>query len=183
MKPRGWRTALPLRATKREGTAGLRRTTRGSRAHVQGVGLDAKKETPAPSRRGSVRGRRAAWPSRGASRMARKVLPVKRLLLLLILVFLPFSAFGQTDVLTHRNDNMRTGQNTSESVLTPSSVNSTAFGKLLSLPTDGYVYAQPLYKSNVLIPAKGLRNVLFVATEHDSVYAFDANGVTTTPLW
>jgi hypothetical protein len=108
---------------------------------------------------------------------------VKRLLLLIILVFLPFSAFGQTDVLTHHNDNMRTGQNTSESVLTPSSVNSTAFGKLLSLPTDGYVYAQPLYKSNVLIPGQGLRNVLFVATEHDSVYAFDADGVTTTPLW
>jgi hypothetical protein len=108
---------------------------------------------------------------------------LKRLLLLLILVFLPFSAFGQTDVLTHRNDNMRTGQKASESVLTPSNVNSTAFGKLFSLPTDGYVYAQPLYKSNVLIPGQGLRNVLFVATEHDSVYAFDANGRTTTPLW
>src|ERR1700674_2068670 len=154
MRPQGWKTALPIRATKRQGSAGLRKTTRGSRARVQAVGLDAKKG-----------------------------FPVKRLLLLLILVFRPFSAFGQTDVLTHRNDNMRTGQNTSESVLTPSSVNSTAFGKLLSLPTDGYVYAQPLYKSNVLIPAKGLRNVLFVATEHDSVYAFDANGVTTTPLW
>jgi len=92
------------------------------------------------------------------------------------------SASGQSDVLTHRNDNMRTGQNTSETILTASNVNSATFGKLFSLPTDGYVYAQPLYKSNVLIAGK-THNVLFVATEHDSVYAFDADGQSSLPLW
>ncbi len=108
---------------------------------------------------------------------------MRKILLLLMLLFSVLSASGQTDVLTHRNDNMRTGQNTSETILTPSNVNSTTFGKLFSLSTDGYVYAQPLYKSNVLIPGQGTHNVLFVATEHDSVYAFDADGKSSTPLW
>ena len=90
------------------------------------------------------------------------------------------------NVWTYRNDNARTGQNLKETLLTPGSVKSDLFGKLASLPVDGYVYAQPLYLSGIHIPNKGVRNVVYVATEHDSVYAFDADvsvGVTAVPLW
>jgi hypothetical protein len=86
-------------------------------------------------------------------------------------------------VFTQRYDNSRTGENTQEVFLTPANVNSSQFGKLFSLPVDGQVYAQPLYMEDVSIPAQGVRNVVFVATEHDSVYAFDAEGQSTTPLW
>jgi hypothetical protein len=79
------------------------------------------------------------------------------------------------DVLTYHFDNALDGQNTAETTLTPSNVNSTSFGKLFTLPTDGYVYAQPLLKTGVII-AGVPHDVLFVATEHDSVYAFDAQG-------
>jgi len=86
-------------------------------------------------------------------------------------------------VYTQRYDNGRTGQNTQEVYLTTSSVTENRFGKLFSLPVDGYVYAQPLYMQNITIPNQGAHNVVFVATEHDSVYAFDADGESTTPLW
>ena len=120
------------------------------------------------------------WHPSGTARQR----PFMSKILSLLMFFFPvLSASGQTDVLTYRNDNMRTGQNTSETILTPSNVNLATFGKLFSLSTDGYVYAQPLYKSNVLIPGQGIHNVLFVATEHDSVYAFDADGLTSIPLW
>jgi len=68
-------------------------------------------------------------------------------------------------------------------VLTPDNVNSTQFGKLSTLPVDGNVYAQPLYVENVLIPERGYHNIVFVATEHDSVYAFDADNPGPVPLW
>jgi len=86
-----------------------------------------------------------------------------------------------TDVLTYHNDNGRTGQQLHEEILTPANVNPAHFGKLWLLDVDGKVDAQPLYAAGVPIPGKGLGNVLFVATEHDSVYAFDADS--TNVFW
>src|SRR5882757_10125113 len=79
------------------------------------------------------------------------------------------------DVLTWHNDNARTGQNPDERLLTLQNVNSKTFGKLFTIQVDGKVDAQPLYVANLRIANEGLRNVLFVATEHDSLYAFDAD--------
>jgi outer membrane protein assembly factor BamB len=84
-------------------------------------------------------------------------------------------------VLTWHNDNTRTGRNTSETALTIKNVNSSTFGKLFVIPTDGLVDAQPLYAPNVSIPGNGTHNVLFVASEHGTVYGFDADNGTT--LW
>ncbi len=85
------------------------------------------------------------------------------------------SATAQVSVTTYHNDNSRTGQNTQETSLTTGNVNSTQFGKLFSTTVDGYVYAQPLYVPNVQNIAGGTHNVLYVATEHDSIYAIDAD--------
>ena len=102
-----------------------------------------------------------------------------RLVLCALLVTLALRA----QVLTSQYDNARTGANNHETTLTPANVNSKQFGKVFSLRVDGDVYAQPLYVPSVPIPGKGTHNVLYVATEHDSVYAFDADGRTAEPLW
>lgn len=88
----------------------------------------------------------------------------------------PISA--QVNVLTWHNDNARTGQNLQETRLTPANVNSATFGKLFTLSVDGLVDAQPLYVSSVMLPGLGTRNTLFVVTENDSAYAFDADNGT-----
>ena len=94
---------------------------------------------------------------------------------------LPRWAYAQ--VLTSQYDNARSGCTQRETALTPRNVNARQFGKLFSMPVDGSIYAQPLYVPRLEIPAKGVHNVIFVATEHDSVYAFDADGGSTEPLW
>ncbi len=91
------------------------------------------------------------------------------------------TAVSTVDVLTYHNDGARTGQNLNETILDSSNVNVSSFGKLLELTVDGKVDGQPLIKTQVHIPGNGIHNVLYVVTEHDSVYAFDADDGTT--LW
>jgi hypothetical protein len=88
---------------------------------------------------------------------------------------------ASTDVLTYHNDIARTGQNLTETTLTPSSVNSANFGRLGFYPVDGLVDAEPLYASNVAVSGNGTHNLLIVPTEHGSVYAFDTDSGTT--IW
>lgn len=86
-------------------------------------------------------------------------------------------------VFIHHNDNFQTGQNTNEIALNPTDVNQATFGKLLSYPIDGISFASPLYAASVNVPGSGYHNLVFVVTEHDSVYAFDADGLTNNPVW
>ncbi len=91
------------------------------------------------------------------------------------------SRASSQNVLTYHYNNARTGLNAAETTLTLDNVNSTTFGKLFTLRVDGKVDAQPLYLSAVPIPNHGTHNLLIVATEHDSVYAFDAD--TGAQIW
>ena len=101
-----------------------------------------------------------------------------------------FPGFAQQNVLTYHNDNQRTGQNLNESILTPANVNQSQFGQFFSYNVDGWIVGQPLYMQNVTITNQGnnlgAHNVIYVATLHDSVYAFDADSGSANggaPLW
>ncbi len=102
---------------------------------------------------------------------------------LLLCFLLAATPSQKTKITTSQYDNARTGANLEETVLTPSNVNARQFGKLFSYSVDGDAYAQPLYLPNVNVSGKGVHNLLLVATEADTVYAFDATGETREPLW
>jgi hypothetical protein len=94
-----------------------------------------------------------------------------------------YAAASNSAVLTYKSDNFRTGQYPNETILNTGNVNSIHFGKHVSYPVDGQVYAQPLFVPNLTING-GTHNVAFVSTEHDSVYAFDADKKSAVgPLW
>jgi hypothetical protein len=105
-------------------------------------------------------------------------------LLLVVLALLLQPDRGEVGVLTQHNDNNRTGANLNETVLNTSNVNANQFGKLFSRSVDGQIYAQPLCVPNVSIPNQGTHNVVYVATMHNGVYAFDADDPeASAPLW
>ena len=104
-----------------------------------------------------------------------------RIFALICLPAMTTSLWSQINVTTFHYDNARTGQNTQETVLTPENVNVNQFGKLFTISVDGFVYAQPLYMAGVQNIAGGTHNVLYIATEHDSVFALDAD--TGAILW
>ncbi len=100
-----------------------------------------------------------------------------------VIVFLCLTGAGAAQVATSQVDNARTGAYLIETTLTPRNVNAQQFGKLFSYPVDGDVYAQPLFVPGVEVPGKGRQDVIYIATEHDSVYAFNAYGNPAAPLW
>ncbi|HUE43826.1 MAG TPA: chitobiase/beta-hexosaminidase C-terminal domain-containing protein [Candidatus Sulfotelmatobacter sp.] len=122
---------------------------------------------------------------RASSFIGRQKHALSVVLLAPALLFLTSTTSAQI-VTTQHYDNTRSGSNTSETILTTSSVTPTTFGRLFSQSVDAQIYAQPLYMQNVTISGKAAHNVVFVATENDSVYAFDADtngGTNATPLW
>jgi outer membrane protein assembly factor BamB len=90
---------------------------------------------------------------------------------------------GFSGVLTSHNDNARIGANLHETILTPLNVNAGEFGKLFTVRLDGDVYAQPLYVAKVAVPSQGVHNIVYVATENNTVYAIDADDPTGLILW
>src|SRR5260221_9099691 len=115
----------------------------------------------------------------------RAVIPTRTIfcLSLLLCLSLPVPALLRAQVTTAQYNNARTGATLTDKILPPANVNSLQFRKLFTFKVAGDVYAQPLYLPNLEIPGKGKHNVLFIATENDSVYAFDAEGSSTAPLW
>ena len=127
------------------------------------------------------------WNGSKDSSGARKAFRLSLAGLIALLSLAPLGLQGQApNVPTWRYDNTRQGQNTQETTLTPNNVNTNTFGKLFSQPVDGQVYAQPLYMYQLKLGNGTTHNVVFIATEHDSVYAFDADsngGTGSAPLW
>jgi hypothetical protein len=107
---------------------------------------------------------------------------VSAFLTLLSCLLLSGFASSQVQVVTEHNDVSRSGANTNETVLTLSNVNLNTFGKLFTQSVDGFVVGQPLYLSAVRFPNGSTHNVVYVATQHDSVFAFDADS-SQSPLW
>jgi len=103
--------------------------------------------------------------------------------LTVVLAIATGAVWASAQVTTSQYDNFRTGATLREKILTPQNVNAEHFGKLGAFKVDGPVYAQPLFIPSVEIPNRGTHDVLYVATEHDSVYAFDANRPDDAPLW
>ena len=119
--------------------------------------------------------------------MIRAIMRARAMVTCVVLVLAGTALGGaQVAVTTWHYDNARSGANPNESILTPQNVNSKQFGKLFTQPVDGPVIGQALYLPGVAIPGAGVHNVVYVATMHDSVYAFDADSTTgsnATPLW
>jgi outer membrane protein assembly factor BamB len=123
------------------------------------------------------RGSKFSTPTAAATSNARHLY----LTLLVVCIFLiSSSSFAQLPFATSRGNSARDGANTNETLLTPANVNKNSFGKLFSVPIDYMVMAQPLYMPNVNI-AGALHNVVYIVTQADSVYAFDAD--TGAQLW
>jgi hypothetical protein len=98
-------------------------------------------------------------------------------------LFIAIAGTSFAQVTTSQYDNFRTGATLNERTLNPQNVNARQFGKLGAFKVDGTVYAQPLFLPGVEVPGKGTHDVIYVATEHDSVYAFDADRPGDPPLW
>ena len=117
------------------------------------------------------------------TKMKDRLMRIVKVSLLILILFHGILGFSQVSVLTQHNDSARTGQNLNETALNTSNVNQTNFGKLFWRTVDGYIYAQPLYVPGVVIQDVA-HNVVYVATQHNSVYAFDADDPNTpAPLW
>ena len=122
-------------------------------------------------------------------RVSRSLRPrlITRLSLVFFMLCLELSAaWGQNDVLTQHNDNARSGLNANETLLTPANVTVSKFGRLFTHAVDGIIVGQPLYASNVLMNDGQIHNVVYVATQHNTVYAFDADSTQSSnasPLW